>query len=205
MPVFLRGWSHDLVTISLWHANRKIQRGSPRELQGRHEGTHMHTHACTHTHSQCPYTTPVQHIPLLWFICVCIQGYAWLKERLTSDEGKKQLRKIKELHLLADKLKCTAAQLAIGTRGWRWHDVCFFETPRLLFIRLFVLQNKNLFFSVVKHNNLSLCLFVCVSQRGVFVVKVSARFSLVCPTLISCWRTSAPSEYGQEVTLSING
>lgn len=82
--------------------------------------------------------------------------------------------------------------------------MCFFETPRLLFIILFVLQNKNLFFSVVKHNNLPLCLSVCVSQRGVFVVKVSARFSLVCPTLISCRRTSAPSEYGQEVTLSVD-
>ncbi|XP_074555133.1 voltage-gated potassium channel subunit beta-3-like [Halichoeres trimaculatus] len=43
-----------------------------------------------------------------------MKGYAWLKERLCSDEGKKQLSKIKELHLLADKLKCTAAQLAIA-------------------------------------------------------------------------------------------
>ncbi|XP_044039990.1 voltage-gated potassium channel subunit beta-3-like isoform X5 [Siniperca chuatsi] len=43
-----------------------------------------------------------------------MKGYAWLKERLCSDEGKKQLSKIKELHLLADRLKCTAAQLAIA-------------------------------------------------------------------------------------------
>ncbi|XP_075941142.1 voltage-gated potassium channel subunit beta-2-like [Anarhichas minor] len=43
-----------------------------------------------------------------------IKGYAWLKERLHSDEGKKQLSKIKELHLLADRLNCTAAQLAIA-------------------------------------------------------------------------------------------
>ncbi|XP_076581151.1 voltage-gated potassium channel subunit beta-2-like isoform X1 [Chaetodon auriga] len=43
-----------------------------------------------------------------------MKGYAWLKERLSSDEGKKQLSKIKELHLLADRLKCTAAQLAIA-------------------------------------------------------------------------------------------
>ncbi|XP_065806663.1 voltage-gated potassium channel subunit beta-3 isoform X4 [Labrus bergylta] len=43
-----------------------------------------------------------------------LKGYAWLKERLCSDEGKKQLSKIKELHLLANKLKCTAAQLAIA-------------------------------------------------------------------------------------------
>ncbi|XP_068569131.1 voltage-gated potassium channel subunit beta-3-like isoform X2 [Cebidichthys violaceus] len=43
-----------------------------------------------------------------------MKGYAWLKERLHSDEGKKQLSKIKELHLLADRLNCTAAQLAIA-------------------------------------------------------------------------------------------
>ncbi|KAM9414409.1 voltage-gated potassium channel subunit beta-3-like [Pholidichthys leucotaenia] len=43
-----------------------------------------------------------------------MKGYAWLKERLYSDEGKKQLSKIKELHLLADRLNCTAAQLAIA-------------------------------------------------------------------------------------------
>uniref|UniRef100_A0A3Q1CIQ7 Voltage-gated potassium channel subunit beta-1 n=1 Tax=Amphiprion ocellaris TaxID=80972 RepID=A0A3Q1CIQ7_AMPOC len=43
-----------------------------------------------------------------------MKGYAWLKERLYSDEGKKQLTKIKELHLLADRLNCTAAQLAIA-------------------------------------------------------------------------------------------
>ncbi|KAK2863568.1 hypothetical protein Q5P01_003101 [Channa striata] len=43
-----------------------------------------------------------------------MKGYTWLKERLCSDEGKKQLSKIKELHLLADRLTCTPAQLAIA-------------------------------------------------------------------------------------------
>ncbi|KAM7366713.1 hypothetical protein PAMP_016126 [Pampus punctatissimus] len=43
-----------------------------------------------------------------------MKSYAWLKERLFSDEGKKQLSKIKDLHLLADRLNCTAAQLAIA-------------------------------------------------------------------------------------------
>lgn len=43
-----------------------------------------------------------------------MQGYQWLKERVNSEEGRKQLAKIKELHLMADRLGCTAAQLAIG-------------------------------------------------------------------------------------------
>lgn len=34
---------------------------------------------------------------------------------MNSEEGRRQLAKIKELHLLADRLGCTAAQLAIGT------------------------------------------------------------------------------------------
>ncbi|XP_034149242.1 voltage-gated potassium channel subunit beta-2 isoform X3 [Esox lucius] len=38
----------------------------------------------------------------------------WLKERVHSEEGRKQLAKIKELHLMADRLGCTAAQLAIA-------------------------------------------------------------------------------------------
>ncbi|XP_034149241.1 voltage-gated potassium channel subunit beta-2 isoform X2 [Esox lucius] len=43
-----------------------------------------------------------------------IKGYQWLKERVHSEEGRKQLAKIKELHLMADRLGCTAAQLAIA-------------------------------------------------------------------------------------------
>ncbi|KAM9836623.1 voltage-gated potassium channel subunit beta-3-like [Aulostomus maculatus] len=43
-----------------------------------------------------------------------MKGYVWLKERLSSDEGKQQLTKVRELHLLADRLNCTAAQLAIA-------------------------------------------------------------------------------------------
>ncbi|XP_061816429.1 voltage-gated potassium channel subunit beta-2-like isoform X1 [Nerophis lumbriciformis] len=43
-----------------------------------------------------------------------MKGYAWLKERLCSNEGKQQLSKVKELHLLADRLNCTSAQLAIA-------------------------------------------------------------------------------------------
>ncbi|XP_065140508.1 voltage-gated potassium channel subunit beta-2 isoform X1 [Paramisgurnus dabryanus] len=43
-----------------------------------------------------------------------IKGYQWLKERVHSEEGRRQLAKIKELHLVADRLGCTPAQLAIA-------------------------------------------------------------------------------------------
>ncbi|CAL8365076.1 unnamed protein product [Lota lota] len=43
-----------------------------------------------------------------------MKGYQWLKERVNSEEGRRQLAKIKELHLMADRMGCTAAQLAIA-------------------------------------------------------------------------------------------
>lgn len=56
--------------------------------------------------------------PRLICIVVC-QGYQWLKERVNSEEGRRQLAKVKELHLLASRLGCTAAQLAIGMNRMR--------------------------------------------------------------------------------------
>lgn len=53
---------------------------------------------------------------MLFSILLPVKGYQWLKERVNSEEGRRQLAKIKELHLLADRLGCTAAQLAIGER-----------------------------------------------------------------------------------------
>ncbi|XP_061664594.1 voltage-gated potassium channel subunit beta-2-like isoform X5 [Syngnathoides biaculeatus] len=43
-----------------------------------------------------------------------IKEHAWLKERLSGDEGKQQLSKVKEIQPLADRLGCTRAQLAIA-------------------------------------------------------------------------------------------
>ncbi|TNN28315.1 Voltage-gated potassium channel subunit beta-3 [Liparis tanakae] len=43
-----------------------------------------------------------------------MKGSTWLKDRLHTDEVKKQFSQIKELLLLADRQNCTAAQLAIA-------------------------------------------------------------------------------------------
>ena len=42
------------------------------------------------------------------------KGYEWLKERLESGEGKRQLQKVRELTGVADDLGCTTAQLALA-------------------------------------------------------------------------------------------
>ena len=42
------------------------------------------------------------------------QGYRWLKEKVLSDDGRKQQDKLRELAILAATFDCTLAQLAIG-------------------------------------------------------------------------------------------
>ncbi|XP_039356014.1 voltage-gated potassium channel subunit beta-3 [Mauremys reevesii] len=43
-----------------------------------------------------------------------IKGYPWRKEKLQSEDGRKQQAKIKELQPIAERLGCTVAQLAIA-------------------------------------------------------------------------------------------
>ncbi|XP_066526804.1 voltage-gated potassium channel subunit beta-2-like [Hoplias malabaricus] len=43
-----------------------------------------------------------------------LKGYEYLKEKVQSDEGRRQMMKIKETQTLAQKLGCSAAQLAIA-------------------------------------------------------------------------------------------
>lgn len=43
-----------------------------------------------------------------------LQSYQWLKEKIVSDDGRKQQAKLKELNHIADKLGCTLPQLAVG-------------------------------------------------------------------------------------------
>ncbi|CAF1304542.1 unnamed protein product [Adineta ricciae] len=43
-----------------------------------------------------------------------LRGYGWLKEKVLSEDGRKQQNKLRELTLLASTLDCTIAQLAIA-------------------------------------------------------------------------------------------
>jgi len=42
------------------------------------------------------------------------QGYGWLKDRILSEEGRKQQAKLRELATIAERIGCSLAQLAIG-------------------------------------------------------------------------------------------
>lgn len=51
------------------------------------------------------------------FFCVFYvwnQSYQWLKDKIVSEDGRKQQAKLKELSHIAEKLSCTLPQLAVG-------------------------------------------------------------------------------------------
>lgn len=51
------------------------------------------------------------------------QGYQWLKDKILSEEGRRQQAKLKELQAIAERLGCTLPQLAIGNGLWvQWWD-----------------------------------------------------------------------------------
>lgn len=43
------------------------------------------------------------------------QGYQWLKDKILSEDGRRQQAKLKELQAISERLGCTLPQLAIGT------------------------------------------------------------------------------------------
>lgn len=43
-----------------------------------------------------------------------LQCYQWLKEKIISEEGRKQQVKLKDLSPIAERLGCTLPQLAVG-------------------------------------------------------------------------------------------
>lgn len=44
------------------------------------------------------------------------QCYQWLKDKILSEEGRKQQSKLKELTPIAERLGCTLPQLAVGKK-----------------------------------------------------------------------------------------
>lgn len=130
-----RCWSNDLVSTCLWINHREVQRWCTRVLQSSNEGqfdlTGPPLGLLSLKISLSVILSPISWallceistVPMLFSILLLVKGYQWLKERVNSEEGRRQLAKIKELHLLADRLGCTAAQLAIGTRHT---DTCSF-------------------------------------------------------------------------------
>lgn len=52
------------------------------------------------------------------------QSYQWLKEKIVSEDGRKQQAKLKELNHIAEKLGCTLPQLAVGKTSPSFSRYC---------------------------------------------------------------------------------
>lgn len=57
-----------------------------------------------------PTATPLLSLSL----SLSHQSYQWLKEKIVSEDGKKQQAKLKELNRITEQLGCTLPQLAVG-------------------------------------------------------------------------------------------
>lgn len=55
---------------------------------------------------------------------LCCQSYQWLKEKIVSEDGRKQQAKLKELNHIAEKLGCTLPQLAVGKTFLSYSKYC---------------------------------------------------------------------------------
>lgn len=66
-------------------------------------------------------------------ILLLLQPYQWLKDKIMSEDGRKQQAKLKDLAHIAEKLGCTLPQLAIG-KGRHEHPKTFAGLRGFLYI-----------------------------------------------------------------------
>lgn len=72
-----------------------------------------------------PSDTCATLLCLFFTFPLSLQSYQWLKEKIVSEDGRKQQAKLKELNHITEKLGCTLPQLAVGTsRCWAWKHTC---------------------------------------------------------------------------------
>nr|KAG5702509.1 hypothetical protein BaRGS_015141 [Batillaria attramentaria] len=55
-------------------------------------------------------------VPIYSRAALKARGYTWLKDKILSEEGRRQQAKLREVAAIADRLGCSLAQLAIGNQ-----------------------------------------------------------------------------------------
>ena len=84
---------------------------------------------------------------MLYYI-LCFQGYQWMKDKILSEEGRRQQAKLKELLAIAERLGCTLPQLAIGTTTILTHTQCYFTLPQLAIGTTTILIHTQCYFTL---------------------------------------------------------
>ncbi|EPY78354.1 potassium voltage-gated channel, shaker-related subfamily, beta member 2 isoform 2 isoform 5-like protein [Camelus ferus] len=62
-----------------------------------------------------------------------LKCYQWLKERIVSEEGRKQQNKLKDLSPIAERLGCTLPQLAVGKAITGEGQLCWMAENEIVF------------------------------------------------------------------------
>lgn len=120
----------------------------------------------------------------LLLILFGLQGYQWLKDKVQSEDGKKQQAKVMDLLPIAHQLGCTVAQLAIGETlptldpAEAVSPSEKLSNPRVVCPEGESSSSETLLKFICSFLSISSLAFLLWLQRGVSAVRVSAR---------SCW------------------
>lgn len=123
----------------------------------------------------------------LLLILLGLQGYQWHKDKVQSEDGKKQQAKVMDLLPIAHQLGCTVAQLAIGETLPALDPAEALSPPEMLPNRRLVClwggpsSSETPLKSACSLFPTSSFLFPSLAQRGVSAVRVSARSCWGCP------------------------
>lgn len=124
---FLRGRYSNLVTISRRNSDREIWWRCSYLFQSSSQGNiniMVGLDWCRLKLNYISYTfvfpvnkrlivAPDFFNPALKVLCM-LQGYVWLKDKILSEDGRRQQSKLREAAVIADRIGCSITQLAIG-------------------------------------------------------------------------------------------
>lgn len=63
---------------------------------------------------------------IMYEVCMCSQGYSWLKDKILSEEGRRQQTKLREIAEVAEKIGCSLSQLAIGNFVKKYYSIIWY-------------------------------------------------------------------------------
>ena len=117
----------------------------------------------------------------LLLILLGLQGYQWHKDKVQSEDGKKQQAKVMDLLPIAHQLGCTVAQLAIGETLPALDPAEALSPPETLPNRRLVCLWGGPSSSETPLKSVCCFFFPSLAQRGVSAVRVSAQSCWGCP------------------------
>ncbi|XP_058228881.1 voltage-gated potassium channel subunit beta-2 isoform X4 [Hemibagrus wyckioides] len=118
-----------------------------------------------------------------------LKGYQWLKDKILSEEGRRQQTKLKELQAIAERLGCTLPQLAIGMQTHTLPLSLFLSVcPSVLNLapssapKPALTHTPTILHSQTKYWSDSVCVCVCYPYAPFYPIKLcSLVLKIKCP------------------------